>query len=77
MRELIRGIQELRKQEKLNPSDVVSLKVKTDQKGQDLVRKFEAEIKGTTLIKTISFDETEGGTLVKVEDINFELKIFK
>jgi isoleucyl-tRNA synthetase len=75
IRELTRGIQELRKQEKLNPSDLVSLKIKTDQKGKSLVQKFEAEVKKTTLLKNIFFDIFDGGTLVKVEDVDFELKI--
>ncbi|MEI6191312.1 MAG: class I tRNA ligase family protein [bacterium] len=75
IRELTRGIQELRKQEKLSPSDLVSLKIKTDQKGKSLVQKFEAEVKKTTLLKNIFFDIFDGGTVVKVEDLSFELKI--
>jgi len=74
-RELIRGIQELRKQEKLKPADLVLLKIKTDQKGKDIIRKFETEIKNTTLLKNISFEEFIGGTVVKAEEISFELKI--
>ena len=76
-RELTRGIQELRKQEKLNPTDSVSLKIKTDQAGQKLVRQFEAEIKKTTLVKAISFENLEGGQPLKVDDLTFELKIYK
>jgi isoleucyl-tRNA synthetase len=75
VRELIRGIQEWRKQEKLSPLDLVSLQLKTDQPGQALVKKFEAEIKKVTLVKNIFFNKAEGGTLIKVEDLNFELKI--
>ncbi len=75
VRELIRAIQELRKQEKLNPSDAVSLKIRTEQKGQALVKKFETEIKKTTLLKNISFEDSDGGTTVKVEDMDFQLKI--
>jgi len=77
IRELIRGIQELRKQEKLSPADVVSLKIKTDQSGKDLVKKFELEIKKATLLKVIYFEEFESGSLVKVDNLNFELKISK
>lgn len=75
VRELLRGIQELRKQEKLNPSDIISLRVKADEKGRALIRKFEAEIKKTTLLKEISFEEVTAGILLKVEDMDFELKI--
>lgn len=74
-RELIRGIQELRKQEKLNPGDLVSLKIKTDANGQALVKKFETEIKKTTGLKSIAFETLEGGAVVKVDELNFELKI--
>jgi isoleucyl-tRNA synthetase len=75
MRELIRGIQELRKQEKLNPSDAVSLKVKTDAVGQSLFKKFDAEIKKATLLKGISFEVVESGTVVLVDEMSFELKV--
>jgi isoleucyl-tRNA synthetase len=77
VRELIRAIQELRKTEKLNPSDSVSLKIKTEQKGRDLVKKFEVEIKKTTLLKSVLFEEIEGATIVKVDDLTFELRINK
>jgi isoleucyl-tRNA synthetase len=76
-RELIRGIQELRKQDNLNPSDIVNLRIKTSQVGQDLVRKFEVDIKKTTQMKSISFGEVEAGILVKVDELDFELKISK
>lgn len=76
-RELIRGIQELRKQEKLNPTDIVGLKIKTNQLGKDLVTKFEEEIKKVTLIKNIYFGDVENGAPLKIEEINFELKITK
>jgi len=76
-RELTRAIQELRKQEKLSPSDIVSLKIKTEQAGKDLIKKFESEIKKTTLLRSISFEGVDGGTVVKVDDMDFELKINK
>jgi len=75
VRELTRAIQELRKQEKLSPSDLVNLKIKTDQKGKILVQKFEAEIKKATLLKAVSFEDFFDGIIVKVEDISFELKV--
>jgi len=75
VRELLRAIQELRKTEKLNPSDAVSLRIKTNEKGKELVRKFEAEIKRVTLLKAISFEDIESGTPVKVDDLDFALKI--
>jgi isoleucyl-tRNA synthetase len=77
IRELIRGIQELRKQEKLNPTELVGLKVKTEQKGKDLIRKFDTEIKKTAMLRNISFDEVENGVVLKIEESSFELKIAK
>jgi len=77
VRELLRAIQELRKTEKLNPSDIVSLKIKTDKKGQGLVRKFEAEIKKTTLVKSLTFNDTFSAEVIKIDDLSFELKILR
>jgi isoleucyl-tRNA synthetase len=77
VRELIRGIQDLRKQEKLSPFDLVSLRVKTDQKSQILIQKFEAEIKKTTLLKTISYGEMEDGIVIKIEETDFSLRILR
>jgi len=75
VRELVRAIQELRKQEGLTLSDIVGLKVKTDQKGKEMILKFEVEIKKLTLLKDISFGDLEDSTLVKIEDSSFGLKI--
>ena len=77
VRELTRGLQEFRKQEKLSPSDLISLRIKTDQIGKNLIQKFQAEIKKTTLLKNISFDEFDDGTVLKIEEMNFELKILR
>jgi isoleucyl-tRNA synthetase len=75
VRELTRAIQELRKQEKLSPTDLANLKIKTDERGQKLVQKFEAEIKKTTLVKNISFDDFETESVTVVDDLSFALKI--
>jgi isoleucyl-tRNA synthetase len=75
VRELTRAIQELRKTEKLNLSDIVSLKIKTGEKGKALVQKFEVEIKKTTLLKNLIFSDVDSGNPVKIEDMDFELKI--
>ena len=36
---------------------------------------FETEIKKVTLLRGISFEDLTGGTVVKVDEQNFELKI--
>ena len=40
-REFIRGVQDIRKQIGLTPNDMVSLIIETDDKGVDLINKFE------------------------------------
>ena len=77
VRELIRAIQELRKQEKLNPGDAVSLKVKTDRVGESLIKKFESEIKQITMIKAFSFGEADNMTEIKIDELALGLKILK
>ena len=77
VRELIRAIQELRKQEKLNPGDAVSLKVKTDRVGESLIKKFESEIKRITMIKAFSFGEADNMTEIKIDELALGLKILK
>ena len=75
VREFLRAVQELRKQEKLNPSDIVSLKIKTDEKGKKFLQKFESEIKKVTSLKSLNFEDLAGGMIIKIEDMDFELKI--
>ncbi|MBX4198144.1 isoleucine--tRNA ligase [Candidatus Parcubacteria bacterium] len=59
-RELIRSIQELRKKEKLNPHDVVTLIVETTDEVKELVEKFKTEIMKTAQLKDILFEKTNG-----------------
>ncbi|MFZ2832181.1 MAG: class I tRNA ligase family protein, partial [Minisyncoccia bacterium] len=44
-RDLLRAVQELRKSEKLDPSDLITLTLHTDNEGKDLVQTFEGELK--------------------------------
>jgi isoleucyl-tRNA synthetase len=77
-RELIRAIQNLRKNTKLNPADSIVLSVKTDEKGRKVITAFESEIKKTANIKSINFiSETNSSEFetVTAEDFNFEIKI--
>ena len=54
-----------------------NLKIKTDQKGKDLIKKFETDIKKTTLLRNIISEEIENGTVIKIDDLVFELRIVK
>lgn len=44
-RELMRAIQDMRKQKGLKPEDVIELTVGTNETGKEVVEKFEADIK--------------------------------
>jgi isoleucyl-tRNA synthetase len=74
-RDLIRHIQSLRKEEKLTPTDLVSLEVGTDKEGEELIDKFKEYIQKTAQLKDIQLGE--GEKEVKVDNISFRLKIIK
>jgi len=76
VRELVRNIQDLRKQTGLNPQQKVELIVSADEVGKKLMSEFEEEIKKTTKLTGIKFGEVEGEE-VKVGDMVFKLKIEK
>lgn len=73
-RELLRTVQGLRKDSKLEPSDVVTLTIKTNDEGRALVEAFSSELKKTALIKEIKYGEVSGDS-VGVDDILFTLLI--
>ena len=73
VRELIRAIQDLRKETSLNTGDFVSLTVDVDEKGKKFVEKYEQEIMKATQLKKISFASLAEGAEVTFED--FTLKI--
>ena len=64
-RELVRGVQDLRKKEGLTPSDVVTLTLSMNAK--DIVASFETEMKKTVLAREIVFvGSLEGGEAIEV-----------
>ncbi|MBI5077778.1 MAG: class I tRNA ligase family protein [Candidatus Yonathbacteria bacterium] len=65
-RDLLRSIQELRKEIKLDPSDIVTLHIKTTDEGRDIVREFMDELKKTALVHEVVFGEAPGEAI----DIN-------
>lgn len=77
MRDTIRAIQELRKNKKLNPSDIVELVVDTDESGQKFFEKFSDEISKVTGLKGISFEKMEGGELIELDDLKARVSIEK
>jgi len=69
LRELIRHIQEKRKEAGLQPSDKIAFVALTDSKGVALVKKFEKELKKEAGIKAILFGEqsSSGGKSVSLK----------
>jgi isoleucyl-tRNA synthetase len=75
IRDLIRSIQEMRKDNKLNPEDLVVLSITSDEKGLSLVKKFEKEVKKTAGLKDIDYDGGAEEKEIAIEDMRFFLQI--
>jgi len=71
MRDIVRTIQELRKNKKLNPGDTVDLAVETDEAGKKLFNTFSAEISKTAGLKKVHFEKAEGGETLLVDGMQF------
>jgi len=77
VRDLLRHIQDLRKEMKLDPSDRVSLVVGSDDKGRELVKKNEQVLKDSSLLKDIVIGTTLDESGVTIGDLRFTLNIKK
>jgi isoleucyl-tRNA synthetase len=75
-REFLRTVQGLRKDAKLDPSDVIALTIKTTDDGRALVEMFADELKKTALVREVIFGEAEGEAF-DVDGIAFALAIVK
>ncbi len=75
-RELVRAVQDIRKQMNLLPSDMVSLLIETDNTGKELVEKFKDDFVKTVGAKDLSFVPNDG-VEIKVENLVFKIKIEK
>ncbi len=75
-RELVRGLQDTRKKIGLTPSDVISVTFETDSIGQELIKKFETDLKKTVLVSEIKFESNDGEE-IKVDQFVFKVKIEK
>ena len=74
-RDLVRFIQDLRKNKNLKPQDRVGLIVSTDGVGKKLVEKFSEEIKKVAGIEKIEFSNLENVEKIKVGDSEFGFNI--
>ena len=75
-RELLRFIQDLRKKGDLVPSDHIVLEVETDAVGQELISKFNIDLKKSAQVKEIEFKSNDGAE-VKIGDLLFKIEIKK
>jgi len=75
-RELVRGLQDIRKQAGLTPADLIALTLATNEEGEMLVRKFEPELKKTVLVSQIKFAKNNGSE-IKVDELVFQAKVAK
>ncbi len=77
VRDLIRHIQDLRKQAGLQPSDIVTIGVNTNSAGQDLIEQFRTEIITTTNAREIVFEISQNLEVPEliVDDWSFRVEL--
>ncbi len=75
-RELLRGIQDIRKKMGLTPNDVVSIAVETSEEGKKLIRKFETDLLKVVLASKIEF-KSNNEPEIKINELVFKLEIKK
>ena len=72
-RELIRFVQTLRKEAKLQPEDVIVLIIQTDDLGKRVISEFEKDIKSTVNANKIVMAEN-GGQKLSLDGVEFTVK---
>ena len=75
-REIVRGVQDMRKEIGLIPSDIISLYINTDKTGQEIVNKFLDDMLKTVGSKEVIFTENDG-IEIKIGEQVFKIKIQK
>jgi isoleucyl-tRNA synthetase len=73
-RELVRTIQELRKNKNLKPQDSVELLVETDDAGKEFLQSVESEIKKPTNVSEILFKDNDGEEC-EINKIKYKISI--
>ena len=72
-RDLIRFVQTLRKEAKLQPEDTIALTIHTDDAGKRVISEFEKDIKSTVNANKISIAENDGQKL-SLDGVEFTVK---
>jgi isoleucyl-tRNA synthetase len=75
-RDLVRALQDMRKDAGLTPNNVIALVFETNDAGKNLIQKFEADMKKTVLVSQVEFKDNDGDE-VKIGEIVFKVKIQK
>jgi isoleucyl-tRNA synthetase len=75
-RELLRAVQDLRKETGLNPSDVVVLFIHTNKVGEEMIEEFKNDFMKTAGLAEIKI-EKNSGTEIKVDGLSFQIEIQK
>lgn len=73
-RELVRGIQDLRKTSGLTPNDRINLSINTNEDGKKVVEAFMSELKKIVQADSVVFENNDGQE-IKVDEIEFKVKI--
>lgn len=76
-REFTRAIQDLRKKAGLKPDQKIVLEIQTNEAGQELLKKFENEIKKSTGVKKIKFKEIKNDENIKIDELEFKIILKK
>ena len=76
-RDIVRFVQDLRKKAGLTPKDEIAVFIKTDSVGQELVKKFEDELKKIVNARAVEFKEVEGGEALKLDGLEFIIKVVR
>lgn len=75
-RELIRAIQDIRKKNDLNPNDLITLVIKTNEEGKELVEKFKESLQKLVSARDIEYKENDGEE-IKIDQLTFIVKVVK
>lgn len=74
-RDFVRQLQELRKDQGLNPTDLAVLVVESDQDGENFITQFSSEIKKSTSVNEIKFEKIENGFEFKIGELIFKVNL--
>ncbi len=74
-RELLRIVQDLRKQASLTPTDTIRLLVHTDTSGREVIERFRDDIAKTARVAEIVFDASVSAEAMTIDGISFVLAV--